>query len=528
MSGSSDPNRASPVPVPRVIPGLSLPSAAPAAPKPRKRSSRHKVQASQSGPVLVGSVEGSVGDTPAELLPVSKEEDEQDLVVEDKKTSAVEAVQKRLRAVGKKLQRIETYEQKTEALNEDQRRAVASKPTLDAIVKELNELLVILKAEEAEDEARDKRVAAVEEKKQARAVEAAVNASKAESQSQLVLLFQFLHLHGLYSPQQSGFAPPVLPPVVAAADGQDVAAVRCLFDAFTNGPLLGGNGDALEKLGKIAAASTEDVLPGVSFARIQQLVHGLTSTPVDVPPTEEETIIESSAPAGPSDSVTALVDGAEESHHTPSFIQASELEPQEKVLSWADDIAGSAQAPPPSGPATPAAEIASISAPSSPATEVPSHPTPNGHIEPVAAPAEPAQTLDWAAEDEGAGELPSLPELAPSVPIVQSETATPAVPADGFQPARPPRRGSERGGPRGGSRGGEARRGSFRGGPRGGGAGNWEQRPPREEGASRGGRRGEGGRGRGGRGRGEGRGRGRGGANGAAHEPSPAAPATPQ
>lgn len=86
-----------------------------------------------------------------------------------------------------------------------------------------------------------------------------------DSQNDLVLLFQFIHLNGLYTPGQ-GFAPPILPSVVANATGQEVAAVRTLYDSFSNGPLLGGHGDALEKLSKIASESTEDVIPGVSCA----------------------------------------------------------------------------------------------------------------------------------------------------------------------------------------------------------------------------------------------------------------------
>lgn len=46
-------------------------------------------------------------------------------------------------------QRITTYEEKTEALNADQQRAVASKPVLQSVVKELEELLVILKVRES-------------------------------------------------------------------------------------------------------------------------------------------------------------------------------------------------------------------------------------------------------------------------------------------------------------------------------------------------------------------------------------------
>lgn len=89
-----------------------------------------------------------------------------------------------------------------------------------------------------------------------------------QAQSRLVLLFQFLRLRSLFAPNQpSSFAPPVLPPAVASATGQEVAAVHTLFDEFSNGPLLGGNGDALEKLEKIATGSQDAVIEGVTCER---------------------------------------------------------------------------------------------------------------------------------------------------------------------------------------------------------------------------------------------------------------------
>jgi len=88
---------------------------------------------------------------------------------------------------------------------------------------------------------------------------------QSDAQSQLVLLCQFLHLRALYSPSQpSAFAPPVLPPIVAQATGQEVAAVHSLFDELSNGPLLGGHGDALEKISKIATGSEDHVIEGVT------------------------------------------------------------------------------------------------------------------------------------------------------------------------------------------------------------------------------------------------------------------------
>ncbi|BGP16605.1 hypothetical protein JCM10213_000480 [Rhodosporidiobolus nylandii] len=533
MSGNDDQSPApASAPVPRVIPGLSAPPPAPLK-KQRKRSSKAKVPqtgGNSEGPQLTGTVGGE------RAAPVAEEQElasapviqEEELVLLEKKTSAVEVVLKRLRASGKKLTRIEGYENQTTPLNPDQQRAVASKPVLEAVIRELNELLAVLKAEDEEDEDRNKRNAIIQEKKQAKAIEAAVQANKADAQSQLVLLFQFLHLHSLFNPSQTSFAPPVLPPVIAAANGQDVAAVRMLFDQFANGPLLGGHNDALDKLAKVAKADEEDLFPGVSFARVQQLIHGLTSPPED--PLPEEHATESNEPARPTDSVIALADGDEGDAHPStaasagftggvSFLQPSEVDAaspagvsptaggpatqqngvgeahhpnppvdtlptqptEEKVHLWAEDVAEEASVPPPSGPVTPApdTDLGAIGTPSgpsaaTPATEVP--PT----LPPQPAPtAELPQssTLDWAADDDEGG-LPHLPELAPPVPVLNAPVTTaapnggpaPTSSGDGFQQQRPRRSGGNGGGEgrggRGGFRGGQ--RGSFRGRGRGG------------------------------------------------------------
>ncbi|GAA5900897.1 uncharacterized protein JCM6883_004691 [Sporobolomyces salmoneus] len=458
--------------VPRLIPGFTQqPSTT--APKPRKRSSKKGGAAATLGPQTTGTVE-----------PVSEEKGEgvvtEDLADESliKKTNAVEQTKKRLRAQNKKLQRLDAYEAKAD-INEDQRRALAGRGTIDAVVKELNELLVILQAEEAEDVEREKRVIAAEEKKHARAVEAAVQAQKAEAQSQLVFLFQFLRLRSLFVPDQpSSFAPPVLPPAIAAARGQEVAAVHTLFDEFSNGPLLGGNGDALEKLEKIASGSQDQIIEGVTFARISELVHGLTAPPPSADQTPlDSPIIESSSAPGPSDSVVALVDGEKEAHPAPSFLNESEIEPPsppaDKVASWQDEVADNTQVAP-SDPATPKADILSFTGQTTPSNELPSpivqalgggnaSETLSAVTPPVESVEEPK--LDWSTEEAG-GALPDLPELAPPVRISNEQQAE--VQGDGFQKPRGPRRGGYRGGGPGPD---GQRRGSFRGRGRGEGRG---------------------------------------------------------
>lgn len=108
MSGSSDPKPApASVEPPRVIPGLSTSNAPPPASKPRKRSAKKKDAATP----FAGTVEG--GATTSSDVPVPVEtgagvrgdDEDDDLVIPEKQTSAVEVVQKRIRSANKKIVR---------------------------------------------------------------------------------------------------------------------------------------------------------------------------------------------------------------------------------------------------------------------------------------------------------------------------------------------------------------------------------------------------------------------------------------
>ncbi|GAA5849881.1 hypothetical protein JCM3766R1_001680 [Sporobolomyces carnicolor] len=532
-------------PVPRTIPGFTQPAAS-SQPKPRKRSSKKSTT--------------TVGSEPANALALGtgtvtpvREEASSSVTLDDaadesliKRTNAVEQTKKRLRAQNKKLQRLDAYEAKAD-INDDQRRALAGRGTIDAVVKELNELLVILQAEEVEDVEREKRVIAAEAKKHAQAVEAAVEASKTQAQSRLVLLFQFLRLRSLFAPNQpSSFAPPVLPPAVASATGQEVAAVHTLFDEFSNGPLLGGNGDALEKLEKIATGSQDAVIEGVTFARVLELVHGLTAPP-PAPASEQlngdknntrlesPVVVESLSAPGPSDSVVALVDGEkEETHPAPSFLNESEIEPAsppaDRVASWQDDVQDQPQVAP-SDPATPTADILSFttsqSTPPALASSTAQIPSPVAQalgaggggggnaftaaaaandddalsaVTPPAIIGEQEPKLDWSTEEAGAA-LPDLPELSQPGPSPNAAANANANNNNnnnnnaGTNGQNQNSRGSRRGG-------------GYRGGPgEGVGPDGQQQQSRRGSWRGRGGRGGGGGRGgngaRGGRGRGK-------------------------
>lgn len=164
-------------PARRLIPGLSPALVPPASqPKQRKRAPKKQTAASPAG------IDTPNPDVPIPLEAKSPNDHDADaerdddalLAQQESKPTASDVVQKRLRATTKKVQRIEGYEASTVALNPDQQRAVQGKPALQAVVRELSELLALLKADETEDEARQQRVKAAYEKKQARAVDAAV------------------------------------------------------------------------------------------------------------------------------------------------------------------------------------------------------------------------------------------------------------------------------------------------------------------------------------------------------------------
>jgi len=67
-----------------------------------------------------------------------------DAELDEPRLSSVAAIQKRIKAHTKKIQRIAGYEGQSEGLNKDQQAAVASKPGLEAAVKDLTEFQKVL------------------------------------------------------------------------------------------------------------------------------------------------------------------------------------------------------------------------------------------------------------------------------------------------------------------------------------------------------------------------------------------------
>jgi len=311
----------------RVIPGLSSqPASSAASKRSRKKKTGSKIvdDAPKAAPVTADEPNEAM-ETPAPAAPVVIAPVPEPLngitqpappVSASVSISPVQQVQKRIRAATKKLQRISGYESSTVPLNEDQKRAIASKPALEATVKELQDLLKILEDDEKLDELRIQAVREEEELKVQGRVDSAVISEQKKAESSLTFLLQFLHLYSLVNsttrPAES-FAPSHVSPVIQNATAQELAAVNALFHRLADGPIAGGDGDAFDSINRFTEGSASDVIEGVSFAKIKEMVIQLTASPAelapssvqisapthDAPKVEKESLpVNSSAPLG--------------------------------------------------------------------------------------------------------------------------------------------------------------------------------------------------------------------------------------
>ncbi|KAE8214247.1 hypothetical protein CF327_g2356 [Tilletia walkeri] len=201
---------------------------------------------------------------------------------------------KRAKAIHKKLQRITSYETQDKAtLNADQVRAVASKPTLEAVYAELNAIL----AQTQQHEANARSQAEAELARLTDLVNA--NAQRAdEAHAQLSFLLQFLHLYSLFHHDSAVNAvtpqPDVPAALAATVTSADIHALNPVLYAFANAPLSGTAPDDSETaLGIIkrvkesdsseivfsASSSASSIPAGITHARLAELVKALTAAP---------------------------------------------------------------------------------------------------------------------------------------------------------------------------------------------------------------------------------------------------------
>lgn len=276
----------------RVIPGLSGSSQLHLSTSSAKRSRKKKVASVIKSEELPQS-SPAINDAPlSRALDIHHEADKPNGISVSPlnnnlpaTVSPVQQVQKRIRAATKKLQRIAGYESSSVPLNDDQKRAIASKPALEATVKELQDLLKILEDDEKLDEARIQAIREEEEAKVQSRIESVISVEQTKAETKLTLLLQFLHLYSLFSGSSrssNSFVPENFPPVVQNATSQDFAAVNALFFQLSNGPLVGGEGDAFERIEQFTRGSESEVIPGVTFARIKEMIIQLTAPPAEL------------------------------------------------------------------------------------------------------------------------------------------------------------------------------------------------------------------------------------------------------
>lgn len=405
--------------------------------------------------------------------------------------SPVQQVQKRIRAATKKMQRIAGYETSSTPLNEDQKRAIASKPALEATVKELQDLLKILEEDELLDEQRINAVREEEERKVKGRVDAAIAAEQKNADSNLTFLLQFLHLYSLFNAAtQAGesFAPVIMAPVLETATAQEVAAINSLFHQLANGPIAGGGGDAFQSIQSLASGAEAEVIPGVPFARIKEMVTQLTAPPatdISNPSSTEknnlmflqhsEVAEEPSIAANPAPAHLS-VDPSSHSLTSSPNLSVDHVARNKALLETAQIV--SADPNQENWNVNSAKEEAPQSSDWSKPTEMLS----SDQAEVV------ARTIDWAEDvvvdaDAVADAQVPAPDLTP---------APPTFPSRGFRGNGG--RGGYRGGPRGGPhhdgyrggrgsgyRGGPPHRGGpggYRGGGGGSGGGTWRPGPP--------------------------------------------------
>lgn len=299
MAGPTAPDQPAPastINTSRVIPGLSSqPPPSSSSKRSRKKKTASKLDDSAKVPTLVDEPSAEVIEPPQISLasapdPPNGISHPVPPVSASVSVSPVQQVQKRIRAATKKLQRISGYESSTVPLNEDQKRAIASKPSLEATIKELQDLLKILEDDEKLDALRIQAVREEEELKVKGRVDSAVAAEQKKTESNLTLLLQFLHLYSLVSAATrpiDSFAPSVISPVIQSATAQELAAVNALFHRLADGPIGGGDGSAFDSLSQFNEGSATDFIEGVTFGRIKEMVIQLTASPVELAPTTQ-------------------------------------------------------------------------------------------------------------------------------------------------------------------------------------------------------------------------------------------------
>lgn len=536
--------------LPRYVPG-ALPPVAPSKNQKKKRSSKLKTLAASAHDsaltdhapdaedIKAGKVDPALLANPAPASSAGPDTgnntDAEDIKPSSgEKSVVVEAIAKRVKALGKKVQRVNEYKSQTEKLNEDQKAVVATLPGLEAGIKELEGVKKTIEAlENASRRAQNQERAEEQKANEQRVAEAAQHA-EAALLPRITSLLSFLALRDLLThatPTDLSISEPERHAILSAGDvllaHPPLGHVEEVVKGFLSGAGSWENvdyGRLVEITSQFAAPRPGTPIPDPSIPLdpTDETIEPTVDIPDEIkeePEVEEEPEFEAEPEVEPE----VVADLGLPAHATTGggfhFMQESELDPsgmsesQEWVAVQPDPVADVAEE-------DQGEDYGEVAREAEAAQDVVAISNPAG------------APLDWAAHDES-DDLPSLDSLqakfggsGSATPVAQpvaittapAPAAAPAPEDDGFSTIHN-RRGHGRGGSFGGDRPFRSRgrgRGGFRsdGGEGGEGGGFRGGRGGYRGGGGEGGEGGEGGgyRGRGGyRGDGEGRGGYRGG-----------------
>ncbi|KAL1942664.1 hypothetical protein VTO73DRAFT_4904 [Trametes versicolor] len=196
---------------PRVVPGAPPPPAPSKSQKKKRKAGKPKEASESDVPVAVPDTataaliekapeasdvkEGAVA--PQLVAQVSEEPQ---TPAELKLSPIVDMLNKRLKANGKKITRIQLYQNESpEKLNDDQRRLLKTLPTLEAVSKELEEVKKAIEVHEAELGQEIAFLKAEAARAEAQRIRDAVAGAQAEYLDKTAELVTFLRLHGMLS-----------------------------------------------------------------------------------------------------------------------------------------------------------------------------------------------------------------------------------------------------------------------------------------------------------------------------------------
>lgn len=201
---------------------------------------------------------------------------------QDDKSPLQAVLTKRIKVLSKKLHRAIAYESLDDKqLNDDQRRIVASKKSLEASVAELSE---VSKALEVSESLRMARfivlilafVVQIVESQEAKASRNLEIVRRQEDNLETV--FQLMHLHSVLQPSlTASFAPVPLPPVVEHATGQEVAAVHKLYSDLSSSNDVMSFNEKQTIIRKVEQGSSDRILGDTPFHQVKELLQGLNT-----------------------------------------------------------------------------------------------------------------------------------------------------------------------------------------------------------------------------------------------------------